>query len=174
MIKAKHRIFLDTNFFLDIIRDRKEESKLLLEKIKRSEWYCCTSSFAVCELVDKEQEFTYALNLLTKEKRSIDEILRIRREKNITQTEREETIRKVRAFFAENRIIRSHRIRDEGWDNALRILRDQSISACDSIHIATAIETGCSVFITSDKGLGKAAKAEGIIWMSPEEAVQKL
>lgn len=104
MKEINHRLFLDTNFLLDIIEQRKDESKVLLERIKESNWYCCTSSFAICELVDKEQEFTYAQNLLVKEKRSIDEILRVRRRKDITQEEREGTIQKVKTFFDKNPI----------------------------------------------------------------------
>lgn len=168
----KQRFFIDTNFILDIIEGRKKVSKLLLEKIKELSLPLCTSSFAICELIDKEQEFIYAMNLLTKEKRSIDEIVRVRKQKKISQKEREEAISEVQNFL-KNNPVDVFTIRENGWNIALDMLKNLKVDACDSVHIATALEKECSVFITSDKQLGnEIANAKLMTWLSPEEALK--
>lgn len=175
MLSDNHRIFLDTNFLLDITESRKEKSRDLLDKIKRFNWYCCTSSFTICELIDKKQEFTYALNLLNKEKCSIDEILRIRRQKDITQQEREKAIDEVRQLIQDNPID-IFSIKENGWNETLRIMKECKVSACDSIQIVTALENNCSVFITSDRQLGTEIdkNIKKLKWLSPEKAIVQL
>ena len=86
--------------------------------------------------------------------------------------EREETIHKVETFLDKNPID-VFTIKENGWNKALKIMRELRVSACDSIHIATAMEAKCSVFITSDSGLGKEVGAL-MKWLSPEEAITEL
>ena len=54
-----------------------------------------------------------------------------------------------------------------------KILRDLNVKAPDSIHIATALEADCTVFVTNDEELGKEAKKK-IKWAIPKEAYAML
>lgn len=53
------------------------------------------------------------------------------------------------------------------------MMRELRVSACDSVHIATAIVAECSIFITSDSDLGKQVEKH-MRWLSPEKAVKEL
>ena len=41
------------------------------------------------------------------------------------------------------------------WDHAARIGADFRLEALDSVHLATAIEHGCDLFLTNDAQLAR-------------------
>lgn len=171
MNEESPRIYLDTNIILDVVEERRKASTLLLEKVKRSKWYCCTSMFALCEAIDIEQQFTHIENML-KKKYSPDQILRKRRQKRISQEERENAIEKVESFF-DKYPVEIFAIEKDAWEKALQTMRDLNVSACDSIQIVTALEAKCTVLITNDKELRKYAK-KLLSCLKSTEALDKL
>ena len=171
MSEEEPRIYLDTNVILDTIERRKKESLFLLEKIKNEGWYCCTSAYAVCELMDIEQEFLHVGNLLLK-RYTLDEIIRRKKSKRLSQEQREDAIDKVRDFFKQYKI-EQFTLEEKGWETAYTILRDLNVSAPDAIQLATAKEANCSIFISNDEELGKEAQ-KILTWMTSTKANQIL
>lgn len=165
------RIFLDSNVILDVIERRRNESIALLECIKEKDLFCCTSSFAHAELVDIEQEFTHVTNMLGK-RLTLGEILRKRREKRLTLEQREDAIDRVRSFFKQYKI-ETWELDEKGWSTIVEIMRDLNVKAPDSIHIATAVESSCTIFVTNDKELGKEVK-KIMKWVTPKQAFAML
>lgn len=152
------RLYIDTNVFLDVIENRKgkEYSKNLMDLIKTEKWYCCTSVFGICETIDIEQEFMHQENL-RREKYTIDDIIRRRKDKKLTQTQRDDALDKVRVFLLQYNI-EQFVLANKGWETAFTILRDLNISAPDAVHLATAIENNCTLFITNDGDMEKEAR----------------
>lgn len=169
--KDELRIFLDSNVILDVIERRKNESIALLEHIREANLFCCTSSFAHAELIDIEQEFTHIMNMLGR-RLTLDAILRERRKKRLTLEQRENAIDRVRNFFKQYRI-ETWELDEKGWSTVIEIMRDLNVKAPDSIHIATALESGCTIFVTSDEELGKEAKKK-MKWATPKQAFTML
>jgi len=165
------RIYLDTNVILDVIERRRNESLFLLEKIKNESWYCCTSAYTVCELIDKEQEFLHVGNLMLK-RYTLDEILRRRKPKQLSQEQRDDAIDKVRDFFKQYKI-EQFTLEEKGWETTYTVLRDLDVSASDAIQLATAEEANCSIFVSNDEELGKEAQ-KILTWMTSEKANQNL
>ena len=165
------RIYLDTNVILDVIERRRDESLFLIEEIKNEGWYCCTSAYTVCELIDKEQDFLNMGNLLLK-KCTVDEILRKRNSKNLSQEQREDAIDKVKGFFKQYNI-EQFTLEEKGWETAYEVLRDLNVKASDAVQLATAKEAMCSIFVTNDEKLGKEAR-KVLTWMTSKNAYQIL
>ena len=161
------RIYLDTNIILDVIERRRNESIFLLEKIKRLKLYCCTSTYTILELINIEQDFTHITNLLGK-RYTIDEILRKRRQKRLTQEQREDAIDRVKNFLKQYKIVVLNLL-DSGWDLTFEMLRDLNVTVGDAIHVATAKEDECTLFVSNDEELGK--EAEKILsWATSKKA----
>ena len=171
MTEEKPRIYLDTNVILDVIERRRNESLFLLEEIKNEGQYSCTSAFTVCELIDKEQEFRHIGNLLLK-RYTLDEILRRKKPKDLSQEERDNAIDKVKTFFKQYEI-EQFTLEEKGWETAYAVLRDIDVSAPDAIQLATALEAECSIFVSNDEELGKQARQK-LMWMTSEQALQML
>lgn len=167
------RIYVDTNVILDVIerRRKKDDSFLLLDKRKNECWYCCTSAYTICELIDKEQEFLHTGNLLLK-RYTLDEILKSRKPKDLSQEQRDDAIDKVRGFFKQYKI-EQFTLEEKGWETAYAVLRDLNVSASDAVQVATAIEAGCSIFVTNDRELGEEVQKK-LMWMAPAQANQTL
>jgi predicted nucleic acid-binding protein len=167
------RIYLDTNVILDVIEGGRgrNESLFLLEKIKKEGWYCCTSAYTVCELIDKEQEFLHVGNLLLK-RYTLDDILRRKKPKQLSQEQRDDAIDKVRNFFKLHRI-EQFTLEEKGWETAYAVLRDLNVSASDAIQLATAKEANCIIFVSNDEELGKEAQ-KVLTWMTSAKAYKNL
>jgi predicted nucleic acid-binding protein len=169
MIADDDRIYLDTNVILDVIEKRRTESLSLLKNIKRLNVYCCTSSFALCETIDKEQEFIHIGNMC-KKKCTFDELLRNRRQKELNETQRQDAINKINVFFGKFPV-EVFIIEGSTWDKAIEILRDLNVSACDAVQIATAIANKCTVFVTNDGKLkDEVDKIDGLESTSARDA----
>jgi predicted nucleic acid-binding protein len=156
---------------LDVLERRREDSIILLDKIKEIKCYVCTSILSACELIDIEQEFIHWTNMFAK-RYTPDEILRKRKSKLLSLEQREDAIEKVKVFFRQYPI-ETYELDKNGWNIALEILRDLNVTAIDAIHIATAKETECIFFVSNDEELGKEAR-KIIRWQTPSQTLQML
>ena len=58
---------------------------------------------------------------------------------------------------------------DSGWDLTFEMLRDLNVTVGDAIHVATAKEDECTLFVSNDEELGK--EAEKILsWATSKKA----
>ena len=169
--KEEPRIYIDTNFILDVIERRRDESLFLIEEIKNEDWYCCTSAYTVCELIDKEQEFLHIGKLLLK-KCTVDEIIRKRNSKSLNQEQRESAIGRVEAFFKQYNI-EQFTPKEKGWETTYEVMRDLNVRASDAVQLATAKEAFCTIFVTNDEKLGKEAQ-KVLTWMTSKKAYHLL
>jgi len=75
----------------------------------------------------------------------------------VTKTRREDAIDRVKDFFKQYRI-ETWELDEKGWSTAVEIMRDLNIKATDAIHVATALEADCTIFVTNDEELDKQVK----------------
>jgi len=61
---------------------------------------------------------------------------------------------RFRAFFGDP-LIRMLPVATATWDHAARIGADFRLKPLDSVHLATAIEHGCGLFLTNDAQLAR-------------------
>ena len=61
---------------------------------------------------------------------------------------------RFRAFFG-NPLVRMLPVSTATWDHAARIGATFGLKALDSVHLATAIEHGCDLFLTNDVQLAR-------------------
>lgn len=53
-------LYLDTNIFLDLTRNRNPDSSTLFQNIKKGKYKAATSTFTVLEFMEEEQERVFA------------------------------------------------------------------------------------------------------------------
>jgi predicted nucleic acid-binding protein len=152
---------LDTNIFLDLIRNRNDEpaeaSKNLFREISRDKYRALTSSFTLLEIMEDEQERIYAEREITICKKSFDEVRRHMDRRDLTPTELEGIQKNLenrifKPFVDKDKIERRY-LTDEGWIRASELLSKLNISASDCIHLAVADIAGCDIFVTNDDQL---------------------
>jgi predicted nucleic acid-binding protein len=61
---------------------------------------------------------------------------------------------RFRAFFADPNV-RMLPVTTATWESAARIGADGNFKVMDSLHLATAVEHGCGLFLTADGRLGR-------------------
>jgi predicted nucleic acid-binding protein len=59
-----------------------------------------------------------------------------------------------RAFFADP-LVRVLPVRSATWEHAVRLGAAFNLKPLDSLHLATAVEEGCGLFLTADGRLGR-------------------
>ncbi|HMK94637.1 MAG TPA: PIN domain-containing protein [Candidatus Limnocylindrales bacterium] len=169
-------LYLDTNLFLDLTRNRKNDfSRQIFQDIKNGKYDAVTSTFTLLEIIQEEQERKFAENELIHNKRSFDEI-RIRiHDRNLTRSALEEVYDS--AWKELNPYIETEKIRvayldEDGWDVAADFQKQMNISASDVIHVAVAYIERCDVFVTSDSQLiavgSSFFKPKTLIFSTPE------
>lgn len=167
MSLRKPLLYLDTNIFLDLIRNRTgqgaEDSRNLFREISRDKYRALTSSFTLLEIMEDEQERIYAEREITICKKSFDEVRRHIDRRDLTPVELE-GIKKIlenhilKPFIEKEKIERRY-LTDEGWIRASELLSQLNISASDCIHLAVADIAGCDVFVTNDEQLRSVASS---------------
>lgn len=157
-------LYLDTNIFLDLTRNRNLEATTeLFKNIKKGEYKAVTSTFTVLEFMEDEQERVFAEREILVRKKSFDQVRRRMDERDLTDVELE-SIKIVlnkeifRPYF-DTEIIELTYLRDEGWDRAYELQQKLNISSDDAIHLAMADIWGCDVFVTGDDQLRKIGSA---------------
>ncbi len=149
------KIYLDTNILRDCLKNRKPESVRLMEIIRTKKIPCVTSAFTMMELMDIEKEHSFFLKKIMKGL-EINKILRTRNDRDLNTSDLNEITEQIKILretygFVELIVI----IKNEGWQVAVDICNQTNISAPDSLHLASAIGSGCNFFITSDNFLKK-------------------
>jgi len=167
-------VFVDTNVLLDVLWDRRPSSKELLKVLREREILIYTSYLVVLELIDKEQEQVFIRNLIN-ERRTLDYILRVRKNRRLTADERRKAVDRVYEMLKEYDI-RLIVPRDEGiWETAILVMKDVNVESNDAFHIASAKEAECNVFVTSDEKLGRQVnQIAGLKWYKPHELLKEL
>jgi len=155
-------LYLDTNIILDVLRDRRRQGELvslkLLEHAKREKWFISTSPFTLMEILDVEQDDMF-FQIKVSEGYTVADVLRIRRQRDLSKQQLDRISRrmddKLRIAYA---YIDYWELDPKGFDHAVELARTTNISAPDCLHLATALEAGCDLFVTTDEFLAKEAK----------------
>lgn len=157
-------LYLDTNIFLDLTRNRNPDSTTeLFQSIKKGKYKAATSTFTLLEFMEDEQERVFAEREILVRKRSFDEVRRHMDERDLTDVELEgiKIILKKEIFkpYIDAGIIELTYLSSEGWDRAFELQQKLNISSDDAVHLAMADIWGCDVFVTGDDQLRKVASA---------------
>jgi len=153
-------LYLDTNIFLDLTRNRNRESTTeLFKNIRKGKYKATTSTFTVLEFMEEEQERVFAEREILVRKKSFDQVRRRMDERDLTDVELEsiKIILNKEIFkpYFDTEIIELTYLNDEGWDRAYELQQKLNISSDDAIHLAMADIWGCDVFVTGDDQLRK-------------------
>ncbi|MHB1507448.1 MAG: type II toxin-antitoxin system VapC family toxin [Cuniculiplasma sp.] len=181
--RKKPKPYLDTNIILDYIRNRKKDSVLLLETLKRRKLRTWTAFYTILEVIDKELESKWIWRR-AQSGETLEDIIRTRYPRKLTKEELrsvyDEVVKKFWKDFIETDIIYLSVPYDEDWDDILQIMIESNISIGDAIQIDAAIKSGSNVFITRDGDLLKTMKEKSqkmklnIIAASPQDLEKKL
>ena len=143
-------IYLDTPILIDVLRDRRTASLVLLETARQKTWRVSTSQFAVMELLDVEQDDRFFVLEVGKQ-RTVASVLRDRYRRKLPEDQREAIERKVKDFLnVRYPFIQYFHLTSEGFNRASGLCASTNISAPDCLHLATALEARCDVLVTTD------------------------
>jgi len=181
-LTRKLLLYLDTNLFLDLTRNRRNEfSRTLFQDIRKNKYNVVTSTFTLLEIVQEEQERAFAERELIHNKRSFDEIRIKIHERDLSSSalaEVYDSAWKELKPFIETEKIGVRYLDEEGWDVAFEFQKKMNISASDAIHLAVAYIETCDIFVTSDQQLQKIGsiffKPSVLIFSSPSELEKKV
>lgn len=160
------RLYFDTTVILDLLRpERRPESQQLLQIIGANRWTCISSYYARMEALDAEQEHMWLRGKLRRREYIPRLIVRprawreIRREREL----RPQDLTRISNEFHKKLVteiawfIKWVDLDKEGWEEATTLASGTSISAPDSIHVATALRNDCHILVTSDEALREVA-----------------
>jgi len=132
-------------------------------------WRISTSQFAVMEVLDVEQDDRFFVLEVTSG-RTVASVLRDRYKRKLPESEQTSIEKKVRDFLnVRYPFIQYFHLTVEGFDRATGLCANTNISAPDCLHLATALEAGCDVLVTTDDHFMEEAK-EYIDACQPEHA----
>ena len=156
-------LYLDTNIFLDLIRNRNDDSRELFREIVKGEYGAITSTFTQLEIMEEEQERIFAEREIVHRKRSFDEVRNAIGQRDLTNVELESVRiilgKQILKPFIDKEKIELRYLTEVGWDRAFEFQSKLNISATDSIHLAIADIAGCDIFVTNDTQLRKVASS---------------
>jgi predicted nucleic acid-binding protein len=156
-------LYLDTNIFLDLTRNRNLDSTILFQSIRKGKYKATTSTFTVLEFMEEEQERIFAEREILVRKKSFDQVRRRMDERDLTGVELEgiKIILNKEIFkpYFDTEIIELTYLHNEGWDRAYELQQKLNISSDDAIHLAMADIWGCDIFVTGDDQLRKIGSA---------------
>ena len=147
-------IYLDTNVIRDDTQNRRKSSVHLIAKIRNKELECYTSIFAWMEMIDSAQEEEFVREK-HKEGMEYNTICRKRNQIDLSKETLEYVSEKFKDILCNYRFIKPLSLSAEGWDLALHTASNSTISAPDTIHIATAWLSGANLMFTSDEHFKK-------------------
>ncbi len=152
-------LYLDTNIFLDLTRNRNPDSSTLFQNIRKGKYKATTSTFTVLEFMEEEQERVFAEREILVRKKSFDEVRRHMDIRDLTNVELEsiKIILNKEIFkpYFDTELIEVTYLHNEGWDRAYELQQKLNISSDDAIHLAMADIWGCDIFVTGDDQLRK-------------------
>ena len=145
-------LYLDTNVIIDTLFDRPrgDDSIELVESIRNRGWRCSTSVFAVMELLKDRQEERF----VDDRRRAGEQFRSIYRDisgRSMDKPVLDEIYGQVmRRLDIRYPFIDYPYLTDQGWEEAVRICGTTDIDAADAVHVVTAKEQGCDLFVTKD------------------------
>ncbi len=169
----KPKIYIDTNIIVDIVQGIHTPSIDLIEEIKNNGWDCITSQFALMEAlsVQKDNEFIYEK---IKEGWTFKKILRKRDDKDLSDKTLELIYTKIKnRFFTPYKFVQFYWLDEVAIEKAIKICKESNLSASDSIHLATALEVGCDLLVSTDSIFCKNAE-KYLPCCSPENVNEKI
>lgn len=155
-------LYLDSNIILDVLRDRRRHGELvslkLLEHAKRDKWFISTSPFTLMEILDVEQDDMF-FQIKVSEGHTVADVLRIRRQRDLSEERLDSISRRIhdRLRIAYG-YIDYWELDSNGFDHAVELARITNITATDCLHLATALEAGCDLLVTTDEFFAKEAQ----------------
>lgn len=154
-------IYLDTNVILDHIRQRNNDSVMLIESIKKRKIKTWTSYYTLFEITEKQKEDTWVWKRV-KNKESLDDILRTRYPMKLNKDEMRTVYDQIQSKFwkdfMDKEIILVNLPTDDDWDKILDLITWYNISIGDAFHVQAAIQTMCDIFVTRDSQLANEIK----------------
>jgi predicted nucleic acid-binding protein len=171
--RKKPRPYIDTNLFLDYVRNRNKESVMLLETIRHKKIVCRTSYYTLLELIDREQENRWIWKRVQTGD-TLDDFLRHRYPRKLDNADLSTAFKEVETKFlkpfVDTDIVYLVYPSGQSWDSILKILRTDNFSVGDAFQVDASIGTHCNVFITRDSELAKMLNdAKLIPATTPEE-----
>lgn len=160
--------YLDGNILVDIVRPKRHPSSLdFLEECLVRSWRRVTSTFAVMEALDVEQDNRWA-GIEFRRGESFDTIWRRRQERKLApRVHREIRNNVTRALDG---LVEQFQPNTNMWEDAIRVAIHTASFAPDCIHVAAARSLDCDVLVTRDSQLQHAA-ADEIQVASPEKLI---
>ncbi len=156
-MSPKPLLYLDTMIFLDLLRQRGgyESSVALLEKIRSRVYKAMTSTLAILEIHSNEQEEVYWRRQIIDNRKTVDEVRRSRISLNKADLAnlRDKMDKEVWEGIVRSRAVEVYTPDKEIWDDAQRLMSELAISPPDAIHVASAIQQECDLFVTKDQNL---------------------
>jgi predicted nucleic acid-binding protein len=165
------KLYLDTNFLLDLVRPKRRtaSAELFAEACSRG-WTCSSSYFAQMEALDVEQEHAWFLAKLRAGEHT-EKLLRGRYKRDLTKRQLRLASKRFFTTLVERAVqdnVRWIALGKQETEQAMTLAAETNISAPDCLHVATALQAGCDVLVTSDDGLRDAARPH-IFAVKPEE-----
>jgi len=169
-------LYLDTTFLLDLVRpERRPKSAELFEEARSRGWTCSSSAFAQMEALDVEQENAWFLARV-RAGEHIERLLRRRRERDLGKNQLLRVFKRFSVALEKRGVRESVQwisLGKEETEQAMTLAAETNISAPDCLHVATALQAGCDILVTSDEGLRDAARPH-ITAVTPEELLKAL
>ena len=176
------KVYLDTNVLRDCLRRRKLETIRLMEIFRDKKIECKTSIFTMMELIDTEKDHFFFENNLKKGK-EVSKILRERNNRNLNAEDLEHIGEGIDNLMETYGFIEFVTLIEQGGNNSFAICKESNLDADDSIHLASALGSGCTILLTSDGSFKKEGerlvekinnrpekeKKVDFVIMSPEE-----
>lgn len=132
-----HRIYIDANFLIYFFDKREPYTSItsqILVACDRQEIFGYTGDAAVAELM----VYPY-------------------------RTKNEMEIARGKAFFNRENFLQVLSHNSTAFDTASRLRAETGMKLIDSLHCATAIQSGCKFFITNDRGIRSTSQLEVIL-----------
>jgi len=150
-------LYLDTGVLVDVVRDI-GDSFGLLGLARRRQWAISTSSFAVMEMLDIEQEDTF-FRVKVAQGTTARWAMRNRTKRDLSKTGLADIHKRIRDKLAAlYDFIDYWELTPEGFDQAVKFAAESNIRAPDCVHLATAVEAGCDLLVTTDEFFAEEAK----------------
>ena len=148
----KPSIYIDTCIARDVTERRlgRDASIELLGRIKSKGWSCKMSVFGFMELVDIEQESLFVNKSLFIEKRTLDEIISGRRNRDLRKEELEQSFQYIEQFKSNYSFVKPVGLSDDGWSLAIVVASETNLHASDVIHLVSAWQEDCDLVVTDD------------------------
>ena len=133
------------------ISRRNDDDVIFLNKIEEKGWKALTSIHTLMELLDVAKDRRFLMNSVIDEWVDVTTFLRKRREMNLSSNDFERVAKEINNFLRKNRFIDFMHIDIEVWKDVREIVENSNIHSSDALHLASAIQWGCSVLVTHDR-----------------------